>query len=131
MPNQTVKNSLKAKNIKLPQMIFFCQKTTNKMLMYLLASFILQFFQNIFRANPELWGCAIVEAKTAHSSWTNFFFGTNYYCYFDLPISPFHCSTLKKKSYRGSRVMRMHNFWIQNGPLAPQKTFFAKLLISF
>ena len=45
MPNQTVENDLKAKKIKLPQMIFFSQKTTNKIFMYLLAPFILQKFQ--------------------------------------------------------------------------------------
>ena len=42
MPNQTVKNGLKAKKIKLPQMIFFLKKTTNKIFMYLLAPFILR-----------------------------------------------------------------------------------------
>ena len=42
MPNQTVKNVLKAKKIKLPQMIFFSRKTTDKIFMYLLAPFILQ-----------------------------------------------------------------------------------------
>ena len=54
MPNQTVKNGLKAKKIKLPQMNFFFQKTPNKMFMYLLAPFILQNFKKIIRANPEL-----------------------------------------------------------------------------
>ena len=43
--NQTVKNGLKAKKIKLPQMIFFLKKTTNKIFMYLLATFILQNFK--------------------------------------------------------------------------------------
>ena len=44
MSNQTVKNGLKAKKIKLPQKNFFSWKTTNKILMYLLAPFILQNF---------------------------------------------------------------------------------------
>ena len=44
MPNQTVKNGLKAKKIKFPQMIFFSQKTTNKIFIYLLAPVILQNF---------------------------------------------------------------------------------------
>ena len=43
MPNETVKNDLKAKKIKLHQM-FFSQKTTKKNFMYLLAPFILQNF---------------------------------------------------------------------------------------
>ena len=42
MANQTVKNGLKAKKIKLPEMIFFSRKTTNKIFIYLLAPFILQ-----------------------------------------------------------------------------------------
>ena len=36
-----------------------------------------------------------------------------------------------KNSYRGSRVMRMCHFGAQNGPFAPNKKFFGKLLISF
>ena len=54
MPNQTVRNGLKDKKIKLPQKNFFSQKTTNKIFMYLLAPFILQNFKKILRANPEL-----------------------------------------------------------------------------
>ena len=40
--------------------------------MYLLALFILQ----TLRADPELWGCAILRPKMAHISWT-IFLGTN------------------------------------------------------
>ena len=62
MPNQKVKNGLKAKKIKLPQMIFFL-KNSNKIFMNLLAPFILQNFKRILRANPELWGCAFFGPK--------------------------------------------------------------------
>ena len=56
MPSQTVKNILKTKKINLPQMNFFLKKqTTNKIFMYPLALFILQNFEKILRANPELW----------------------------------------------------------------------------
>ena len=34
---------------------FFSRKTTNKIFMYLLASFILQNFKKTPRVNPELW----------------------------------------------------------------------------
>ena len=44
MSNQTVKNGLKAKKIKLLQMNFFSWKTTNKIFMYLPAPFNLQNF---------------------------------------------------------------------------------------
>ena len=50
-----------------------------------------------------------------------FFFGTNHYYYFYLPIGSFHY-----KSYSGSRVM-MHHFWAQNGPFAPNNFFFWKI----
>ena len=60
LPNQTVKNGLKAKKIKLAQMNFFLEK---KLIMYLLAPFILQNFKKILKANIDLWGCAIFGPK--------------------------------------------------------------------
>ena len=59
------------------------------------------------------------------------FFGTNHYYYFHLPVGPFHSAKFLKNSFCGSRVMRMHHFWAQNGPFAPIKFFFEKLLISY
>ena len=56
------------------------------------------------------------------------FFGTNHYYYFHLPIGPFHCAKFKKNSYSRSRVMRMHNFWAQNGPF-PQMIIFSENLL--
>ena len=129
MPNQTVKNGLKAKKIKLPQMNFFSWKITNKIFMYLLALFILQNLKKILWANPELWGCAIFWPKMAHLSWTIFFWykpllllSSTYW--------PFYLCKILKNSYSRSRVMRMHHFWTQNGPFAPN-IFLGKLLISF
>ena len=57
-------------------------------------------------------------------------FGTNhyYYYFFDLTIGPFHLAKFKKKSYSGSRAMRMRQFWAQNGPFAPNKHFLEKKL---
>ena len=54
IPNQTVKNGQEDKQIKLPQMIFFSQKTTNKIFMNLLAPFILQNFKKVLRADPKV-----------------------------------------------------------------------------
>ena len=59
MPNQTVKNGLKAKKIKLPQINFFSKN--NKIFMDLLTPFILQNFKRILRADPELSGGAILN----------------------------------------------------------------------
>ena len=64
-------------------------------------------------------------SKMTHLSWT-IFFGTNHYYYFHLPIGPFHCAKFKKNSYSRSRVMRMHNFWAQNGPFPQMRIFFRK-----
>ena len=41
------------------------------------------------------------------------------FIYFHLPIGPFHCAKIKA----GFRVMRMHYFWIQNCPFAPNNNF--------
>ena len=94
--------------------------------MYLLAPFILQNFKKILRADPELWGCAIFGPKMAHLSWTKFFWykpllllSSTYW--------PFSLCKIFKNSYCESRVMRMHHFWAQNGPFAPNN-FFWKII---
>ena len=63
--------------------------------MDLLASFILQNFKKILRADPELWGYAIFRPRMAHLSLT-IFFGTNHYYYFHLCIGPFKCAKFLK-----------------------------------
>ena len=49
----------------------------------------------------------------------------NYY-HSHLPISPFHCVKFFKNSSSVSRVMRMRNFWTQNGPFPQMRSFFRK-----
>ena len=71
---------------------FFLKKKINKTFMYLSAPFIWQNFNKIFRANPELWGCAIFRPKMAHLSWTKFFW------YKSLLLCTFHCAKLKRNS---------------------------------
>ena len=39
---------------------------------------------------------------------------------------PFSLCKIKKNSYNVSRVMRMHHFWAQNGPFAPNNFFFVE-----
>ena len=55
----------------------------------------------------------------AHLSWTKMFW------YKSLLLSPtywpFSLSQIYKNSYSRSRVMRMHHFWAQNDPFAPNK----------
>ena len=55
-------------------------------------------------------------------------FGTQNYYQFHLPIGPFQCAKVLKNSYSRSRIMRMCHFWAQNGPFAPNKIFFWKIL---
>ena len=95
MPNQIVKNGLKAKKIKLPQMIFFSQKTTNKIFMYLLAPFILQNLKKFLELTQSYDDVPFSGPKwpICHEQ---IFFGTNHYYYFHLPIGPSHCAKFKK-----------------------------------
>ena len=50
----------------------------------------------------------------------------NYWYHSHLPISPFHCARFLKNSSSRSRVMRMCNFWAQNGPFPQMRIFFRK-----
>ena len=98
--------------------------------MYLSAPFTLQNLKKILRDDPELWGWAILGPKIAHLSWTKFFWrkpllllSSTYW--------PFSLCKIKKNSYSGFRVIRMHHFWVLNGPFAPKFFFWKKLLRSF
>ena len=71
-----------------PEQIFLVQ-TVIITSIYLLAPFILQNFEKILRANPELWGLPFLGPKYPNLLWTKFF-DTNYYDYFHLPNGPFH-----------------------------------------
>ena len=102
----------------------------NKIFMYLLSPFILQNLKRIFRADPELSGCAIFRHKMAHLSWTKIFH-TNQYYYFHLLVGPFHCAKFTKNSYSRSKVVSMHHFWTQNGLFAPNIFGGVKLLNHF
>ena len=96
--------------------------------MYLSAPFILQDFKQFLGTDPDLWGCPISGSKMAHLPEQNFF-GTNHYL---LSSTYWHfslCKTLKN-SYSRSRVMRMHHFWAQNGPYAPNNIFFFLKIIN-
>ena len=109
---------------------FFSQETTNKTFIYLSASFILQNFKKILRANPQLWGCAIFGLKIAHLFWT-VFFGTNHYYYFHLPIDPFHCANFKNILTADPELWGCAVFGTKMVHLPPNKYFFGKLLIWF
>ena len=96
MPNQTVKKGLKAKKIKLPLMIFFSRKTTNKIFTYLLVPFILQNFKKFLDLIQSYEDVPFSDPK-----WTICadFFGTNHYYYLHIAIGTFHCAKCKKKKF--------------------------------
>ena len=132
MPNQTVKNGLKAKGWKdqIDPNEFFSRKATNKIFLYLLPPFIWQNFKRILGADPELSGCTIFGPKMTQLSWINFF-GEKTLLLLSSTYWPFSlCKFFLKKSYHGTRVMRMHHFWALNGPFTPNNIFFGKLLKS-
>ena len=101
---------------------------------YLLALFIVQnlkkFLQRIqnYDDAPFLGLKWSICAPLPHQN-KNIFL-ENYYYHSHLPISLFHCAKLKKNSSSRSRVMRMCNFWAQNGPFPHMKIFSGNLFIS-
>ena len=86
MPNQTVKNGLKAISIKLPQINFFLKNfsCTYQPLSFCKILKKLQIYEDVPFSDPKLPICSEL-----------IFFGTNHY-YFHLTIGPFHCAKFKK-----------------------------------
>ena len=119
MPNQTVKNTLKAKKIKLPQMNLFLKKQLIKFsCTYWPLSFckILKKFLGLIQSYEDV---PFSGPKWPICHEQNFF-GTNHY-YFHLPIGLFHCTIFKKflqwiQSYEdapflGPKWSICHNFF--------------------
>ena len=108
---------------------FFSRKTTNKIFMYLLASFILQNFKKLLELIQSYDDIPFLGPKWPICP-EKIFFSANHCYYFHLPIGPFHCAKFKKNSSRGVRVKRMCNFWAQDGPFLEMKIFSKNLLMS-
>ena len=86
----------------------------------------------IFYYMMFMCGCQIgVNVPFLGPKWSIYsnFFLENYKYHFHLPISPFQSAKFFKKSSSGSRVMRIHNFWAQNGPFPQMRLFSENLLI--
>ena len=120
MSNLTVKNGLKAKKIKLPQMNFFLKKTTNEIFMCLLAPFILQNLKKLLELILGYEDVPFSGTKWPICPEQNFF-GTNCYYYFHLTFS---LGKMFKNSYSGFKVVRMCHLWANF-------FFFGKLLKLF
>ena len=128
MPNQTVKNGLKTKKIKLPQMNFFLKKQLIKFsctywplsLCKILKKFLgpIQSYEDIPFSCPK-WPICHEQNLL----------GTNHYYYFHLPIGPFHCAKFKKILTADPELCSI--FGSKMVHLPQTKFFFGKLLISF
>ena len=91
MPNQTVKNGLKGKKIKLPKMNYFVEKELIKFsctywplsCCKILKKFLglIQSYEDVLFSGPK-W-------PIYHEQ---YFFGTKDYYHFLLPIGPFYCA---------------------------------------
>ena len=97
MPNQTVKNSLKAKKIELPQMNFVLKRQLTKIsCTYQPLSFCIIFIKKVLES--------IQSYEDVHHFWdqnspivlNNFFLGINHYYYFHLPMALFIVQNLKE-----------------------------------
>ena len=69
-------------------------------------------FLEILTTDPELWGCSIFGPKMVHLPQIFFWKIINIILIYLL--AQFTVQNFKKNPSRGSRVMRMHNFWAQN-----------------
>ena len=122
MPNQTVKNGLKSKKIKLPQMNFFIKKKLIKFsctyqplsFCKILKNFLepIQSYEDVPLLSPK-WPTCPEQISFWHKP---LLLLSSTYWLFSL------CKILKN-SYSGSRVMRIHHFWDQNSPFAPNIFF--------
>ena len=131
MPNQTVKNGLKAKKIKLPQINFFFLK---KQLIKFSCTYwpisvckILKKFLGPIQSYEDVpsWG----------PKWPicpkQIFFGTNHYYHFHVPIGPFYCVKFKKILTADPELWGCAIFGLKMVHLPQTNCFFGKLLISF
>ena len=129
MPNQTVKNGLKAKKIKLLQMNFFLEKQLIKFSCTYRPLSFCKIFKKILGPIQSYKDVPFSGQKwpICHEE---IFFGTNHYCYFHLPIDPFYCAKFKKILTADLELSGCAIFGPKIVHLL-QTIFFEKLLISF
>ena len=106
----------------------FLKKILKIIFIYILAPFILQNLKKFLEPIQSYEDVPFSVPKYPNLSWTKIF-GTKHY-HFHLPIGLFQWRKFLKNSYNESRIMRMHHFWTQNGPFAPNKKFFLKKIIN-
>ena len=92
-------------------------------------------FKKILAADPELWQCTIFGPTMFHLPQIFFFFFLKIITIILIYLlAPFIAQNFYKKSSSRSRVMRMCNFWAQNGPFPQMRIVSENLfpsLVSF
>ena len=111
-----------AQNSPLVMNNIFLLQTIIITFIYLLALFIVQNLKKFLMQIQSYDDVPFLGPKWSICTKQNFFL--EYYQYHShLLISHFHCAKFLKNSSCKSRVVRMHNFWAQNGPF-PLRFFF-------
>ena len=106
---------------------FFLVQTIIITFIYLLALFIVQNFKKFLQRFQNYEDASFLGPKWSNCPLKKKFLG-NYWYHSYLTISPFHCAKFLKNSSNWSRVMRMHNFYAQNGPFPQMRIFSENLL---
>ena len=103
-------------------MIFFSQKTTNKIFMYLLSPFIVQNFKKVLRADPELWDVPFLGPKWPICP-------ENFFWYKPLLLLsstywPFSLCKIEKKILQLIQSYEDAPFWGPKWSICPDQFFF-------
>ena len=126
MPNQTVKNGLKAKKIKLPQMNFFLEKQLIKFsCTYWPLSFckILKKFLGLIQSYDDV----PFSSPKWSTCYEKFWGGTNHYYYFHLPMYwAFSLCKILKKFFQQIQSYKDVQFLGPKWLISPNENFFRK-----
>ena len=126
MPNQTIKNSQKAKKIKLLQMNFVLEKQLIKFLCtYQPLSICKIFIKKILELIQSYEDVCHFWDQNSPFVLNKIFLGINHCYYFHLLMALFILQNLKEV-LKWIQIMTMHRFWAQSGLFTPNKSFFRK-----
>ena len=129
MPNQTVKSSIRAKKIELPQMNFVLEKQLIKFsCTYEPLSICKIFIKKNLRVDLEFWGCAPFLGPKQPICPEQNFFGYKPLLLLSSTYGPFHCAKFKRNLTMDPELWRCTIF----GPKVvhlPQIIFFSENLL--
>ena len=117
--NQTVKNGLKPKKIKLPQMNFFIKKKLIKFSCTYQPLSFCKILKKFLESIQSYEGMPFLSPKWPTCPEKNFFLAQTIIITFIYLLALFIVQNFKKFLQRIHRVMRMRHFWAQNGTFAP------------